>query len=273
MSTGTGGNSNSLGHLPIVAPILRSSISSPSLRGTQGSRRTGSVDRDRIDHLLKGSNDVFSGVSTARFKPRRSSFHQKSSSGKENRRLRRTGSGSRPESGEGVGISPESGISLSSSGAEVLGGHGHGGAGVGSSIGGFLENIQARCSISGSMSEYQVNKAAKAFATKMKRERKWSRKQAERRAKAEHKRWARQEREDDAARDIPPKEVAFGDRKLLLSFLDTVREPLQRLSDSCSRSMATMEREVVMELNVEKDRMGISGRGRLIGMQLFDKER
>lgn len=88
----------------------------------------------------------------------------------------------------------------------------------------------------------------------MKKE-KWSRKQAEGRAKAEYKRWAKQVREDDAARDVPPKEVAFGDRKLFLSFLDAVREPLQRLSDSCSRSMATMEREVVMELNVERDRM------------------
>lgn len=88
LSTGTSGSSNSPGQLPITAPILRSSVSSPSLRGAQGSRRSSSVDRDLINHLLRGSNDLFSGVSTATFKLRRPSFHQKSSSGKENRRLR-----------------------------------------------------------------------------------------------------------------------------------------------------------------------------------------
>ncbi|KAF9128659.1 hypothetical protein BGX30_014239 [Mortierella sp. GBA39] len=182
-------------------------------------------------------------------------------SGKESRRLKRKGSGNvealnaRPGPDGGAGSPPGSGLSLPSSGAEVSGAHGDGGAGVGSSNGAFLEKLQVRHSASGSMSEYQVNKAAKAFAAKMKKEKKWSRKQAERRAKAEHKRWAKQERGDDAARDVPPKEVAFGDRKLFLSFLDTIREPLQRLSDSCSRSMATMERELVMELNVERDRM------------------
>ncbi|KAG9064516.1 hypothetical protein KI688_003706 [Linnemannia hyalina] len=260
LSTGTGGSSNSPGQLPIAAPIIRSSVSLPYLRGDQGSCRSSSVDSDRIDNLLKGSDSLFSGVSTAIFKPRRSSFHQKSSSGKDNRQLKRKGSGNvealnaRSGPGGGAGISPESGLPLPSSGAEVSGAHGDGGAGVGSSNGGFLEKLQVRHGASGSMSEYQVNKAAKAFAAKMK-EKKWSRKQVERRAKVEHKRWAKQEREDDAAKDVPPKEVAFGDRKLFLSFLDTVREPLQRLSDSCSRSMATMERELVMELNVERDRM------------------
>ncbi|KAF9539743.1 hypothetical protein EC957_005074 [Mortierella hygrophila] len=261
LSTGTGGSSNSPGPLPIAAPIIRSSVSLPCIRGAQGSCRSSSVDSDRIDDLPKGSEGLFSGVSTATFKSPRSSFHQKSSSGKENRRLKRKGWGNvealnaRPGPSGGAGISPGSGLSLPSSGAEVSGAHGDGGAGVGPSNGGFPEKLQVRHSASESMSEYQVNKAAKAFAAKMKKEKKWSRKQAERRAKAEHKRWAKQEWEDDAVRDVPPKEVTFGDRKLFLSFLDTVREPLQRLSDSCSRSMATMERELVTELNVERDRM------------------
>ncbi|KAG0079474.1 hypothetical protein BGZ90_002509 [Linnemannia elongata] len=261
LSTGTGWSSNSPGQLPIATPIIRASVSSPSLRGAQGSYRSSSVDGVHTNHLLKESNDLFSGVSTATFKPRRPSFRQKSSSGKKNPQLKRTGSGNvevldfRPRLSEGAGISLGSGFSLSSSGAVVSAAHEGGGAGVGLSIGGFLERLQTRHSTPGSLSEYQVNKAAKAFAAKTKKEKRWSRKQAERRAKAEHKLWAKQEREDDAARDVPPKEVAFGDRKLFLSFLDTVREPLQRLSDSCSRTMATMERELVMELNVERDRM------------------
>ncbi|KAK3814909.1 MAG: aluminum activated malate transporter-domain-containing protein [Benniella sp.] len=40
-----------------------------------------------------------------------------------------------------------------------------------------------------------------------------------------------------------------------MSFLDIVRDPLQRLSDSCSRVMVAMERELVAGLNVEQDRL------------------
>jgi hypothetical protein len=98
------------------------------------------------------------------------------------------------------------------------------------------------------MSEYQVNKAAEVFAAK-KKGMKGSYKQADQKLPR------KQDREHDAAENVPPKEVAFGDRKLFLSFLDTVREPLERLSDACSRSMATMERELAMELDVENDRM------------------
>ncbi|KAG0296869.1 hypothetical protein BGZ98_000796, partial [Dissophora globulifera] len=51
-----------------------------------------------------------------------------------------------------------------------------------------------------------------------------------------------------------PKEAA-GDQKLFMSFLDIVQEPLLRLSDSCSRVMVAMERELVSGLSVERDRL------------------
>ncbi|KAG0313563.1 hypothetical protein BGZ99_008744 [Dissophora globulifera] len=52
-----------------------------------------------------------------------------------------------------------------------------------------------------------------------------------------------------------PKEAALGDQKLFMSFLDIVQEPLLRLSDSCSRVMVAMERELVSGLSVERDRL------------------
>ncbi|KAF9962653.1 hypothetical protein BGZ70_008006 [Mortierella alpina] len=75
-------------------------------------------------------------------------------------------------------------------------------------------------------------------------------------AKTEKRRAARQMMAESAAlRDIPPKEVAFGDRKVFISFLEIVREPLQRLSDSCSRVMVAMERDLVVGLDTQLDRL------------------
>ncbi|KAG0283360.1 hypothetical protein BGZ96_012273 [Linnemannia gamsii] len=253
LSTGNGES----GQLPITATIIRTSGSSPHLGGAQGSRQPGSLDGDHVDRSLKGSKDLLGGKSTTSFKSSRSPPHQKSNHGKENRRQKRTRSGSIDGTGSsaGAGKSLRTGSLQLLSGAEGLGTDEDNGAGVSSSIGDFPEKLQSRHSISGSMSEYQVNKAAEAFAAKKMKERKRARKQAEHEAKAEQKRLRRQERGADAAKNVPPKEVVFGNRKMFLSFLDTVREPLQRLSDACSRSMVTMERELVKELNVEKDRM------------------
>ncbi|CAO3574063.1 unnamed protein product [Mortierella alpina] len=74
-------------------------------------------------------------------------------------------------------------------------------------------------------------------------------------AKTEKRRAARQVMAESALRDIPPKEVAFGDRKVFISFLEIVREPVQRLSDSCSRVMVAMERDLVVGLDTEQDRL------------------
>lgn len=256
-STGSGRRFSSPGQLPITTPIIRTSGSSPHLAGAQGSPRPSSLDGDRVDRPLKGSKDLLSGVSTTTFKSSRSQPHQKANHGKESRRQERTKSGSidRTGSNAGAGRLPKTGSLRSLPRAGGLGANEDSGAGVCSSVGGFPEKLQSRHSTSESMSENQVNKAAEAFATERKKEMKRSRKQAVREAKAEQKRLWKKEREEDAAKHGPPKEVVFGDRKLFLSFLDTVREPLQRLSDACSRSMITMEQELVKELNVEKDRV------------------
>ncbi|KAF8986982.1 hypothetical protein BGZ52_006879 [Haplosporangium bisporale] len=105
------------------------------------------------------------------------------------------------------------------------------------------------------LSDHLVRKAAEAYRKQKAKELKRERKEAEREAKAEKQRVEKQQQAEAAARAIPPKEVAFGDRKLFMSFLDIVRDPLQRLSDSCSRVMVAMERELVSGLNVEQDRL------------------
>ncbi|KAF9296784.1 hypothetical protein BGZ88_011854 [Linnemannia elongata] len=106
-----------------------------------------------------------------------------------------------------------------------------------------------------SLTDQQVRKAAEAYRKKQEKQIKRERKQAERERKAEQQRIEKQEQAVAAARAIPPKEVAFGDRKLFMSFLDIVRDPLQRLSDSCSRVMVALEMELVSGLNVEQDRL------------------
>ncbi|KAF9082736.1 hypothetical protein BGX23_012118 [Mortierella sp. AD031] len=106
-----------------------------------------------------------------------------------------------------------------------------------------------------SLTDQQVRKAAEAYRKQQEKQAKRAQKQAERERKAEEQRLEKQEQAVAAARAIPPKEVAFGDRKLFMSFLDIVRDPLQRLSDSCSRVMVALEMELVSGLNVEQDRL------------------
>ncbi|KAI1318894.1 hypothetical protein EDD11_005528 [Mortierella claussenii] len=106
-----------------------------------------------------------------------------------------------------------------------------------------------------SLTDHQVRKAAEAFRKQREKGVRRERKLAEKEAKAEQQRIESQRQAEIAARAVPPKEVAFGDRKLFMSFLDIVRDPLQRLSDSCSRVMVAMDRELVSGLNVEQDRL------------------
>lgn len=106
-----------------------------------------------------------------------------------------------------------------------------------------------------SLSEARLQRAARAFGKKRELEVKRERKQAEKLAKAAQEAQEREQQAEAAARAIPPKEVAFGDRKLFMSFLDIVRDPLQRLSDTCSRVMVAMERELVTGMDVEQDRL------------------
>ncbi|KAI7823255.1 hypothetical protein BC939DRAFT_168019 [Gamsiella multidivaricata] len=106
-----------------------------------------------------------------------------------------------------------------------------------------------------SLTDHQIKKAAESFRKQREKEAARQRKLAEREVKAEQQRAEKQRQAEAAARAVPPKEVAFGDRKLFMSFLDIVHNPLQRLSDSCSRVMVAMERELVAGLNVEQDRL------------------
>jgi len=106
-----------------------------------------------------------------------------------------------------------------------------------------------------SLSESRLRKAAEAHRKKREKEVKRERKQAERLVKAAQEAQEREQQAEAEARAIPPKEVAFGDRKLFMSFLDIVRDPLQRLSDTCSRVMVAMERELVTGMDVEQDRL------------------
>ncbi|KAG0045210.1 hypothetical protein BGZ83_009555 [Gryganskiella cystojenkinii] len=105
------------------------------------------------------------------------------------------------------------------------------------------------------LSERQLRKAAEVYRKKREKEAKRERKQAEKLTKAAQEAQEKQQQAEAAARAIPPKEVAFGDRKLFMSFLDIVRDPLQRLSDACSRVMESMERELVAGMDVEQDRL------------------
>lgn len=117
-------------------------------------------------------------------------------------------------------------------------------------------------SVGRSLTEHQVQEAAMALRRQKRKQLRLAQKRAEaveRAAKTEKTKTEKHEQTEAAAaaaaRTVPPKEVAFGDRKLFMSFLSIVRDPIQRLSDSCSRVMLTMERELASGLNVESDRI------------------
>jgi len=102
-------------------------------------------------------------------------------------------------------------------------------------------------SVGDGLTQHQIRKATE----KLKKEK-----------KKQKKRMAKKEEEDAVARALPPKEVAFGDRRLFMSFLDIVRGPLQRLSDSCSR---------VIVCDGEGDRGGLERRARSPGKNKKEK--
>ncbi|KAF9399398.1 hypothetical protein BGX21_006311 [Mortierella sp. AD011] len=104
----------------------------------------------------------------------------------------------------------------------------------------------------------QIKKAAESYRKQREREAKLEQKKAKKArkvAEAKQKRTETEKEADAAVNAAPTKEVAYGDRKLFMSFLDTVRDPLQRLSDTCSRVMVAMERELVSGLSAERDRL------------------
>ncbi|KAG0344500.1 hypothetical protein BG004_004437 [Podila humilis] len=105
-----------------------------------------------------------------------------------------------------------------------------------------------------SVTERQFQDAAMALKNHKRQQLKLEQKAAERAARAENAREAKMTQTTASARAIPPKEVAFGDRKLFMSFLNIVREPIQRLSDTCSKAMVSMETDMASGLNVESDR-------------------
>ncbi|KAG0324077.1 hypothetical protein BGZ99_002235 [Dissophora globulifera] len=106
------------------------------------------------------------------------------------------------------------------------------------------------------LTDSQARKAVQEYKKRHDKEIKRSQKRRLRREARAQKNMAREQQQAEAmARSVPPKEVTFGDRKLFMSFLDIVRDPLLRLSDSCSRVMIAMERELVSGLSVEHDRL------------------
>ncbi|KAF9201711.1 hypothetical protein BGZ49_008079 [Haplosporangium sp. Z 27] len=102
---------------------------------------------------------------------------------------------------------------------------------------------------------HQAKKTAEAYRKKREKEAKREQKKARKAADAERRRTENEKKADAAANAMPTKEVAFGDRKLFMSFLDIVHDPLQRLSDTCSRVMIAMERGLVSGLSAERDRL------------------
>ncbi|KAL1914303.1 uncharacterized protein VTP21DRAFT_9041 [Calcarisporiella thermophila] len=51
---------------------------------------------------------------------------------------------------------------------------------------------------------------------------------------------------------IPKKEISFGDRRLLLLYLRGVNEPLNNLSNACESTVQTIQRELVLELGIDR---------------------
>ncbi|KAF9923506.1 hypothetical protein FBU30_006443 [Linnemannia zychae] len=240
-------------NLPLAGP------SSPTPSDPSRLHHSSTIDKGVIGTSQKSSCDLHSRTPSPKFKSHPATLKQRFNSRKKSRKAKRRESNTNSilstDSGPGLGIRiPLNPIDSLPVEAQDPGDDEDNGAGVGSDPGGFSEKAKKRPSFSGSLPEDQMQKVAKAFRERRRqRALKRSQRLNERMIKAEKKRLAKEKLEQCAFRNVPPKEVVFGDRKLFLSFLHVVRKPLQRLSDSCARSMATMERELVMGLNVEKD--------------------
>ncbi|KAG0305637.1 hypothetical protein BGZ98_003811, partial [Dissophora globulifera] len=124
------------------------------------------------------------------------------------------------------------------------------------SIDRHYHTIHGGSGLRSALTDSQARKAVQEYKKRHDKEIKRSQKRRLRREARAQKNMAREQQQAEAmARSVPPKEVTFGDRKLFMSFLDIVRDPLLRLSDSCSRVMIAMERELVSGLSVEQDRL------------------
>ncbi|KAF9337974.1 hypothetical protein BG006_001075 [Podila minutissima] len=207
-----------------------------------------SINEERNYNTTRSLKSLFSAKSGTKFKSDHSSFRAGIQS-----------TGVKADKGKGVRRNRSEGSLFGGSSAMAeftseVGPSNH-------SVPGYLaiptEDKQYAPSVGRSLTEHQVQEAAMALRHQKRKQLKLEKNRAERAAKAEKTKAEKQEQADAeaAARAVPPKEVAFGDRKLFMSFLNIVRDPIQRLSDSCSRVMATMERELASGLNVESDRI------------------
>ncbi|KAF9973985.1 hypothetical protein BGZ73_002765 [Actinomortierella ambigua] len=220
-----------------MTPIIRSTFTSPA------SSRPSSINEESNLDTVKSFKSLFSVRSDGRkFKPERrpASFRGlkmgKSRKGKEPRRSAeydRSGYSSPADHGPGFHVD------YARTAPNTLGGP-------------FSE---------GEFDRRQLAKAALAFHQKELKRLSLERKRVSReekilKRKVEEEQKKKIEAAQTAVTDtLPPKEVTFGDRKLFMSFLDIVHEPLQQLSESCSKVMVAMEREIVAGLNVENDRL------------------
>ncbi|KAG0203340.1 hypothetical protein BGX28_004369, partial [Mortierella sp. GBA30] len=229
--------------------LLALSSVAPSIVTTPGSSRPNSIHEEQNNETVKSFKSMFSIKSTSRFKPKgdrpaslKAGF--KIGNGK---KVVESSRGSHSEDmlpGIPLDKNHFTTIPVTERRSEDIGIHErhyhtmHGGLRFGSLL-----------------TDQQVRKTAEAYRKQQEKHTRRERKKAEQEAKAEQERQEKQRQAEAHARAIPPKEVAFGDRKLFMSFLDIVRDPLQRLSDSCSRVMVAMERELVSGLSVEQDRL------------------
>ncbi|KAF9580852.1 hypothetical protein BGW38_002338 [Lunasporangiospora selenospora] len=213
-----------------------------SRQATPVSSRANSIHEERNSETVKSFKSLFSVKSSPRFKPKRTiSLRAETKFGK----------GVKDSDDDPVG-SPSAGVSYEELNAMTV---------PLPLRGDMLDHSLSHHRTHGGvrfgtpLTDQQVRKAAEAFRKQREKEVRRAHKRARREAKEEEDRIRKQQQAEEAARAVPPKEVAFGDRKLFISFLDIVRDPLQRLNDSCSRVMLAMERELVEGLNVEQDRL------------------
>ncbi|ORY99764.1 hypothetical protein BCR41DRAFT_375337 [Lobosporangium transversale] len=216
---------------------------------TPNSSRPNSIHEEQNLETVKSFKSLFSVRSGPKFKPRRSSS-LKAECKQGNRKELRDSSGA----GNSVHASPSSRTSIDEAHYATLPAR-LGGAVFEDGSPNQRHSPHSGLKFKAPLSEYQMKKAAEAYRKQREKEARREHKRAEKEAKIEQQLLESQRQAEAAARAIPPKEVAFGDRKLFMSFLNIVRDPLQRLSDTCSRVMFSLERELVAGLNVEQDRL------------------
>ncbi|KAG0260563.1 hypothetical protein DFQ27_003461 [Actinomortierella ambigua] len=219
-----------------MTPIIRSTVTSPA-----SSRPSSIYEESNLD-TVKSFKSLFSVRSdNRRFKPDRRPTSLRGFKMGKSRKGKKSGSDDYDRSGYSSPADHGPGIPIDFTRTAP------------STLGGPLTE--------GGFDRRQLAKAALAFHKKELKRLSLERKRISReekvlKRKVEEEKKKKAEAAEAAETDaLPPKEVTFGDRKLFMSFLDIVREPLQRLSESCSKVMVAMEKEIVSGLNVENDRL------------------